>query len=129
MIILKAIVEKIYEQAKKEAPIEACGYGAGNNNEINEIYPMTNVDKSSEHFSFDPKEQFAAVKEARSKGLQLIAVYHSHPASPARLSQEDIKLAYDPNIIWIIASLYEKETIKAFKIVNNEIIEEELTIK
>ena len=70
---------------------------------------MTNIDASPEHFSFDPKEQFKVVKEARTKGISLLSVYHSHPETPARLSEEDIKLLNDPNMVYIIVSLKDAE--------------------
>jgi len=108
-------------------PIEACGYLAGKNGEISESFPMSNIDKSPEHFSFDPKEQFKVIKAARAKGLELIVVYHSHPASPARLSKEDLRLAYDPNTIHLIYSLLNQE-IKAFKVVNGDIKEEAIEV-
>jgi len=91
MKISKTVIRKIVEHAKGEAPLEACGYLAGKDNAITQIYALTNIDKSREHFSFDPKEQFSSVNNARAKGLEMRAVYHSHPASPARPSLEDIK--------------------------------------
>ena len=78
---------------------------------------MTNIDQSPEHFSFDPKEQFQVVKDARTNNLTLISVYHSHPETPARLSEEDIKLLNDPNMIYTIVSLMEKTPdVKAYQI-------------
>jgi len=125
--ISQDIIDRIKSHAKKEVPIEACGYLAGKNGEISESFPMSNIDKSPEHFSFDPKEQFKVFKAARAKGLELIVVYHSHPASPARLSKEDLRLAYDPNTIHLIYSLLNQE-IKAFKVVNGDIKEEAIEV-
>jgi len=69
------------------------------------------------HFSFDPEEQFAAIKDMRKKDLVPIAVYHSHPETPARPSKEDIRLAYDSDISYLIISLARKvPDIKLFKI-------------
>lgn len=117
MKLPNSFVNEIFEQARREAPLEACGYLAGLDGEISQLIPMTNVDKSEEHFSFAPKEQFAAVKQARAMGLQLIGVYHSHPATPARPSEEDIRLAYDPSVVYVIASLADAQNpIKAFRI-------------
>lgn len=99
------------EHAKSLAPIESCGYLSGVDATIKTFYKMTNVDNSPEHFSFDPKEQFAVVKEARAKGEKLLAVYHSHPESPARLSAEDIRLFNDPNSVYIIVSLKEEKPV------------------
>jgi len=119
--ILERVIRQLVLEAKKESPIEACGYLAGKNGVITYAYALTNIDVSSEHFSFDPKEQFAALKDIRSRGLEICAVYHSHPSSPARPSPEDIKLAYDPSILYVIISLAEnKEDVRVFKIINQK---------
>ncbi len=113
------IIEDIVSHAYRELPEEACGLLTGQGNVVQQHYPLTNVDRSPEHFSFDPKEQFAVLREARSGGQKIIANYHSHPATPARPSEEDIRLAYDPDIIYIIVSLAgERADIKAFSLVN-----------
>ena len=119
-MILK-IETKLYKDmithAQSELPNESCGYFAGKKGIITTFYPMTNIDKSPEHFSFDPKEQFQVIKDVRAKNLELISVYHSHPETPARLSEEDIRLLNDPNVIYIIVSLMqEKPETNAFTI-------------
>jgi proteasome lid subunit RPN8/RPN11 len=128
--IPQAIVSRIVAQARSELPNEACGLLAGKEGEAMEQYPLTNVDHSPEHFSFDPKEQFRVLREARAQGWQVIANYHSHPASPARPSEEDIRLAFDPNITCIILSLQEKENpvIKAFSIREGQVRPVEIKI-
>jgi proteasome lid subunit RPN8/RPN11 len=123
ILIPQSIIAGIIAQARKELPDEACGRLVGKENEVIKHYPLTNIDHSAEHFSFDPKEQFGVLREARSQGLQIIANYHSHPESPARPSEEDIRLAFDPEIVYIILSLQEKENpvIKAFSIRNKRV--------
>ena len=106
--IPKGLYDEMIAHAQSLAPIESCGYLAGNNDEVVRFYPMTNTDQSPEHFQFDPKEQLQVVKEARKDQLQLIGVYHSHPASPARLSEEDIRLFNDPTPVYVIVSLAEE---------------------
>lgn len=112
-------------QAQNDAPNESCGYLLGTDKEtVTENYPMTNIDHSPEHFSFDPKEQFAAIKYARSKGLVVVGNWHSHPTTPSRPSEEDIRLAFDPNILYFILSLAgEKPVFNAFKIADGKVIE------
>ena len=123
------IRDQIVDHAKRGAPIEVCGYLAGKDGVITRHYELTNVDQSQEHFSFDPKEQFATVKSARAEGLEIYAVYHSHPATPARPSQEDIRLAYDPNISYVIVSLADgKEDVKAFHIRDGEVAPDTITL-
>src|SRR3990167_8824019 len=129
MKIEKQIIEQLIAHAKKEAPLEACEYLAGRDHVITVSYELTNQDQSSEHFSFDPKEQFSAVKDARQKGFEIYAVYHSHPASPARPSAEDIKLAYDPSLSYVIVSLAGgRRDVKSFRIVRSNAAAEEMEI-
>ncbi|MDR0833086.1 MAG: M67 family metallopeptidase [Candidatus Symbiothrix sp.] len=123
--IPQSIIDGIVAQAKNELPNEACGLLVGTENEVVKQFPLTNLDHSPEHFSFDPKEQFGVLKEARAEGLQIIANYHSHPESPARPSEEDIRLAFDPDIIYIILSLQDIDNpvIKAFSIKDGNVVE------
>lgn len=125
IIITESTYQSILAQAQKDAPVESCGYLLGTDKDIaTENYPMTNVDHSEEHFSFDPKEQFAVLKYARQKGLKIVGNWHSHPASPSRPSEEDKRLAYDPNILYFILSLAEeKPVLNAFRIVDGEVKE------
>ncbi len=125
VIITESTYQSILAQAQKDAPMESCGYLLGTDKETaTENYPMTNVDHSEEHFSFDPKEQFAAIKYARKKELTIVGNWHSHPASPSRPSEEDKRLAYDPNILYFILSLAEeKPVLNAFRIEDGEVKE------
>ena len=77
---------------------------------------MTNADRSTTHFMMVPAEQFAVIKEIRAEGLAMLAIYHSHPETPARLSQEDIRLALTPDAIYVILSLEDadKPYVKGF---------------
>ena len=127
MSIPKEIVEKIKAQARAEMPLEACGLLSGKEDRIEAIYPMVNIDQSPEHFSLDPAEQLAVIKQARTRRQQILAVYHSHPATPARMSDEDIRLAWDPNVLFIIFSVAEAK-LKAFRVVENQSREETLEI-
>ncbi len=146
--IPKKIIEEIFTHARKDAPIEACGYLTGEKTcivsncsidrpmdiiveepVVRKRYPMRNVDASPEHFTLDPREQLQVIKQARAEGQTLLAVYHTHPASPARPSEEDIRLAFDPTISYVIASLFEKkETIRSFQIKQGQVEEENILI-
>ena len=118
IIITSEVFKQMVQQALKEQPLEACGYLAGTGNKITKLFRMTNKDRSAEHFSFVPEEQFAVVKQAREQGLRLIGIYHS------RLSEEDIRLAYDRSILYVIVSLHKVEPkIKAFRF-DEDMVEE-----
>jgi proteasome lid subunit RPN8/RPN11 len=108
-------------EAQKQRPNEACGYLAGKAGLVHEFYPMTNADASPEHFTMVPQEQFAAVKAMRAKGQDMLAVWHSHPDTPARMSEEDLRLAYMPGIIHVILSLAvpEAQSLRGFQVFDN----------
>lgn len=127
--IPQSVYDEVVAHALKDNPIEACGYLAGINGEVKYAIPMKNTDESNEHFSFDPQEQFDAFKKTKSEGLRLIAVYHSHPETPARPSEEDIRLAYDPNVSYVIVSLAsETPVMKSFLIKNKTVEIEEIEV-
>ena len=113
------------QQAKVEAPIEACGILAGQDGVVEKLYKMTNTDQSSDHFMMVPKEQFKVAKDIRAAGRQMLAIYHSHPETPARPSAEDIRLAVTPNVVYVIVSLQNRSYpyIKGFLIENGNVAE------
>ena len=126
MTIPQLVIDEMIAQARQDAPCESCGYLLGTaDGSVTENYWMENIDHSPEHFSFAPRDQFAALKYARSKGLTILANWHSHPASPSRPSQEDLRLANDPNIRYAILSLHEGIHLNSFAIRNGEIIDRE----
>ena len=133
--ISQEIIDAIIAHAKAILPNECCGYLAGRQLEdfiaIEAIYKMTNTDNKPDHFTMDPKEQFSAMKDARSKGLSLSVVYHSHPETPARPSEEDLRLLVDPNMVYVIISMMDltSPSIKAFQIKNKEATELSIKIK
>lgn len=129
MNIDKTIVERLFAQAKEGLPNEVCGFLAGEDGLVKKHYELTNTDASPEHFTMDPKEQMAAVKDMRAEGLQLLACYHSHPSTPARPSDEDMRLAFDPNLSYVIVSLKEEQPdIKSYRIKGVDVELEELNI-
>lgn len=125
--INQQVIDAVIDHAKRELPFEACGYLAAKNGAIIKHYELTNLDKSNEHFSMDPKEQFAAIKDMRTRDLKLAAVYHSHPETPARPSLEDIRLAFDPLISYVIVSLSQPDVVvKSFNICKGDVTHEEI---
>jgi [CysO sulfur-carrier protein]-S-L-cysteine hydrolase len=118
LTIPQQIHQAIVAQARDGFPLEVCGILGGRDGVATSHHPMTNTDASNEHFMMDPKEQFAVVKALRAAGEEMLVIYHSHPESPARPSQEDIRLALTPNVFHLIVSLQERDTpvAKAFRI-------------
>lgn len=137
MIYLKQTdYEKILSHCQAGLPNEACGLiggtKQGGDKHIEKVYLLTNIDESNEHFSMDPKEQLAAVKDMRANGLELLGNFHSHPESPSRPSEEDKRLAYDSTASYMILSLMEPEApvLNSFHVdAEKNVTKEELVIK
>lgn len=121
---------KIFNWARTCFPEEACGILAGEiidgNRYINEVYLLENIDHTNTHFSMDPKMQLEVIKDIRNKKLTLIGNFHSHPETPSRMSKEDLKLAFDNNIRYLILSLKDNSPIlNAFIVNNHEVVGKE----
>ena len=116
----KDLYDKMLKHCEDGLPNESCGLIAGTVDgdvkTVEKVYLLTNIDASREHFSMDPKEQLAAVKDARAAGLAMLGNFHSHPESPSRASEEDKRLAYDSTAEYLILSLMEpgNPVLKAF---------------
>lgn len=132
--ISKADFDKITAHAISELPNEACGLIAGTIDgevkEIKKVYLLTNIDHSNEHFSLDPKEQLAAVKDMRANGLTQLGNWHSHPETPSRPSDEDKRLAYDSKASYLILSLMDKENpvLNSFEVIGDVANKQDLEI-
>ena len=125
--------EAMIAHARNSLPNEVCGLIAGTiDNDIktvDKIYLLSNPDNSPEHFSIDPKEQLAAVKDMRTLGIVPLGNFHSHPSTPARPSEEDIRLSYDPKASYLILSLAEETPVlKAFGVKGGEVTPQTLEI-
>jgi proteasome lid subunit RPN8/RPN11 len=129
----KSDYEKILAHANKWLPSEACGLIGGEIKEngdkvVRKVYLLTNIDNSNEHFSMDPKEQLAAVKDMRANGFVPLGNWHSHPETPSRPSDEDKRLAYDKTASYMILSLMDRisPVLKSFKIEGDNSEEEQV---
>jgi proteasome lid subunit RPN8/RPN11 len=66
-------------------PLEACGLLAGKGNSVDEVLPITNQARSPMQFRMDPAEQIRAFGHMEARGMDLVAIYHSHPAEPGTI--------------------------------------------
>ncbi len=119
----------IIDHAREDMPVEACGYLAAGDGIVRRHYRLANLDRAGDHFSMDPREQFDTILRMREDGVVPVAVYHSHPETPARPSVEDIRLAHDPDTSYVIISLAAREpVVKSFRIVEARVTPEEILI-
>ena len=132
--IAKADFDAIVAHAKANLPEEACGLIAGSKDadvrRIEKVYFLENIDHTNEHFSMNPKDQLTAVKDMRVKGLTPLGNWHSHPETPSRPSQEDIRLAYDSTASYLILSLMDADApvLNGFSVKDGAVTKEILEI-
>jgi proteasome lid subunit RPN8/RPN11 len=131
LVIPGSIYQELLNQARKQAPIEACGILGGRGDRVEAFHPMTNTDHSADHFLMEPAEQFRVVKSLRAAGQRMLAIHHSHPASPSRPSAEDIRLALTPDVLYTILSLQgpANPVLRAFAICEGVVTEHPLAIE
>ncbi|HBC25982.1 MAG TPA: hypothetical protein DC013_01075 [Ruminococcaceae bacterium] len=134
IILTKQQVEKIICYSRRELPNECCGLLAGTVEngckKIQQVYLLKNIDESPEHFSMDVREQFTALADIRKNGWKLIGNFHSHPNTPSRPSQEDIRLAFDPSLSYLILSIADRRNpvLNSFLIRNQAVEKEKITV-
>ena len=103
-------LNEIREHGVRDYPYECCGLLLGRFDEdgkvVDETYPISNAREESakrNRFLITPEELMRGERYARSKQLEVVGFYHSHPDSPAVPSQYDLEHAW-PTYSYIIVS-------------------------
>ena len=113
-------------------PDEACGLLAGplvpgaaaGTGEVTGAYPCLNADQSARTYTVDSRDYLRAVRDAESRGDEIIGVWHSHTHTDAYPSPTDVRQAVDPAWLYVIVSLRDQEPVlRAYRIRNGEIAE------
>ena len=109
-------LREIRAHGVKDYPYECCGLLLGHFNAeekvVTETYPISNAREESakrNRFLIEPEELMRGEKYARSRDLEVVGFYHSHPDSPARPSQYDLEHAW-PTYSYIIVSTSEGDS-------------------
>jgi [CysO sulfur-carrier protein]-S-L-cysteine hydrolase len=138
----KRLMNRMIEHARREIPNESCGLLAGRGDTASHLYIIKNLEDSPRlqalnipadrrvRYFMDEAQLFYAQKNMRDNGLDLLAIFHSHPAGPDVPSTTDVRLAYYPEARYLILSLAdpEKPTVRSFRIVDGRVDQEELEI-
>jgi proteasome lid subunit RPN8/RPN11 len=93
---------EMHQHVEQHAPLEACGLLAGKNDAVENVLIVRNRVQSPVRFVMDPREQLDAFAWIDSQALDLLGIFHSHPAGPETLSATDIaEAAYAAvHVIW-----------------------------
>jgi len=123
--------KEIVEHGLREYPNEACGLIAGTDGSAVKVFAMRNMDASPMSYRLDPKEQLEVFDRMDAEGLELFAIYHTHTHTEAYPSETDQRLAFYPEARYVIVSLSDRDkpVVRAFRITDGEVAEEELSIR
>ncbi len=84
------LLEEMIDYVDQRVPLEACGLLAGHKNQAELMIGVLNQAQSPVRFVMDPYEQLQAFDWIESQGLDLVAIFHSHPTGPETVSPTDI---------------------------------------
>jgi [CysO sulfur-carrier protein]-S-L-cysteine hydrolase len=129
----RAVFEAILEQARAELPNECCGLLAGTvEDEVGRVverYALVNELASPVEFVSEDRSHFVADKDMRRKGLDVLAVYHSHPTTAPVPSRKDLARNYSVDVVNLIISLAGPEpVVRGWWLTETDYREAELTV-
>lgn len=127
----RAQLEAVFDHASACKPEEACGILAGDRDgNVKRVFLMENAEHSSSFYVMDSREQFQVFDEMERDELELVAIFHSHPHSPAFPSPQDMELAFYPDSVYLIISLMNGEPEShAFRIAEDQVSEIEISVR
>ncbi len=130
LTLKQAAYDAMIAHAKAGYPNEACGILGGGADTGERFYPLKNADESPISYFMDPKEQLRVFKAMREGGVEMRGIFHSHVTSEAYPSQKDVRLAFYPEVSYLIVSLsdMEKPVLRSFRINEEKVSEEEIRI-
>jgi [CysO sulfur-carrier protein]-S-L-cysteine hydrolase len=116
-----AQIRKLEGIAKDALPNESCAFLLGYNDKVKEILEVRNSDESPVTFRIKSTDLLHTYYLAESKGMQVIAIFHSHPTKPWP-SSTDVKFMEINPVVWVIYSTTDGQ-LKAF-IYDDDLVKE-----
>jgi len=127
MRMAKAHWEEIVAHAREEAPNECCGYVRAKDGLVDAVHRSENLRSSPYGYELDARSLLAA-NDLDDEGFE-VGIYHSHPRSAAEPSQTDVNLAHYPHWRYLIVSLDGQPEVRAWRIEDGHVEEEDLVVE
>lgn len=125
------VYDQMVEHCIAGLPEEACGLLAASpgTGDVAVCYPTRNLAASARLYTVDPLQHLKADRDAGSRGLEIVGVFHSHTHTDAYPSPTDVAQAPDPGWHYVLVSLKATDpVVRSFRIVDGEISEEEVAL-
>lgn len=129
--VRRETLKTLLEHARQESQKECCGLLAGQGGVITRSFPATNASNGTTNaYEIAPAELFRLVREIRAAGLELLGIYHSHPAGENRPSARDVERAYYPDVAYFIVSPRNDapQPVRAFSMRDGDVAELEMQV-
>lgn len=126
--ITQELLNLIYAEGEKQYPNESCGFILGrvhSKREAVEVVCVPNMQNELHQqdavryprdaktaYAINPKDMESITKDAKSRGLAIIAIFHSHPEHGVYFSDEDKGMAAPwgeplfPDLSYVVVSVY-----------------------
>jgi proteasome lid subunit RPN8/RPN11 len=123
--------------AERTYPEECCGLLIGRALAPDEVLvtrivdsPNVQSDRAHDRFEIDPKVRLDAERSLRGTGERVVGHFHSHPDHPARPSDTDLAMAFEPDLVWVIVAVAQgrADEVRAFRLNETRAAFEPVTI-
>ncbi len=115
LCVPSGLYAQMLQQAQAEHPNECCGLLAGRVvdgvGRVERCYPLVNELESPTEYRSEPQSMFDAYRDLRNRGIDVLAVYHSHPASAPVPSRKDRERNYSEAVVNLIIGLSGPEPV------------------
>ena len=108
------LLEEVIAHAREDAPLECCGLLAGHIRDgvgiVTSRFAIENELRSPTDYLTNARGMFFAFRHMRERGLELLAIYHSHPTSAPIPSRRDIERnTYGKSVVHLIVGFVGAE--------------------
>lgn len=88
-------LEQTLGHLRASLPCEGVGLWVGKRGQVRQVWPLENVHSMPQkRYEADPRSLIQLLQRIDREGLELVAIYHSHPVGPARPSETDRSQAF-----------------------------------
>jgi len=131
LILSRDQYEDMVGDVVENLPAEACGLLGGVEGRVVRVHPVENALHSPFAYSMEPQRQVEAMLSLEREGLELLAIYHSHPSGPPTPSASDVSQAYYPDSLYVIVAPGKAGEFqaRAFQITEERVSEVELSVE
>jgi proteasome lid subunit RPN8/RPN11 len=134
LALADALLNDVAAHARAELPNECCGLLAGRVVDGTAVatarFPVRNRLASPTEYETDPRDLLAAFRAIREQKLELLAVYHSHPAAEPVPSRRDVERnTYGESVVHLIVTVAPEVRARAWWLTETGYREAELVTR